>query len=103
MSHKQPLSILTGERPLSANSGHSDAGSAGFRIEIVVEGGISHVESGETGARVQWGWSDEVAARETLEQILQWDFERVVIAHGDCIEKGAHAVIRGAWKNPLAD
>jgi hypothetical protein len=35
-------SILTGERPLSANSGHSDAGRAGFRIEIVVEGGISH-------------------------------------------------------------
>ncbi len=51
----------------------------------------------------QWGWSDKNAARETLERMLQWDFERVVIAHGDCIEQDAHAVLREAWKNPLSD
>jgi len=49
----------------------------------------------------QWGWSDKAAARESLERILEWDFERVIIAHGDCIEKDAHAVLRDGWKSLL--
>ena len=34
----------------------------------------------------QMGWSDKGAARASLERILAWDFERVVLAHGDCID-----------------
>ena len=29
-------------------------------------------------------------------------FQRVVIAHGDCIEQDAYARLREAWANPLA-
>lgn len=49
----------------------------------------------------QLGWSDKAAARECLERILGWNFERVVIAHGDCIEHDAHARLREAWARPL--
>jgi hypothetical protein len=49
----------------------------------------------------QLGWSDKAAARECLERILAWNFERVVIAHGDCIEQDAHARLREAWASPL--
>jgi hypothetical protein len=41
-----------------------------------------------------------VVAR-ALRRILDWDFERVVIAHGDVIERDAKAVVRKAWETPL--
>lgn len=49
----------------------------------------------------QLGWKDKAAARQSLERILEWDFERVILAHGDLVEKDAQAVVRAAWKNPL--
>lgn len=49
----------------------------------------------------QLGWKDKRAAKRSLEQILQWDFERVILAHGDVIETNAKAILREAWKTPL--
>jgi hypothetical protein len=49
----------------------------------------------------QLGWKDKAAASRTLERILAWDFERVVISHGDLIEENAKAVLREAWRSPL--
>jgi hypothetical protein len=42
---------------------------------------------------------DRRAASESLERILAWDFDRIVVAHGDVLESGGHAVLsRGyAW------
>jgi hypothetical protein len=48
------------------------------------------------------GWKDPAAARAALERILAWDFVRVVIAHGDLIERDAKAVLRQAWRATLA-
>ena len=36
---------------------------------------------------------DRVAARASLERILAWDFDRVVLAHGDVLEAGGHAAL----------
>jgi hypothetical protein len=49
----------------------------------------------------QLGWKDKRAAKRSLEQILQWDFERVILAHGDFIETNAKVILREAWKTPL--
>jgi uncharacterized protein DUF4336 len=48
------------------------------------------------------GWKDRAAAREALERILAWDFERVVIAHGRLVERDARRVLRHAWRSVLA-
>jgi hypothetical protein len=32
--------------------------------------------------------SDRSAARDSVETILYWDFERVIVAHGDMLESG---------------
>jgi len=50
----------------------------------------------------QMGWKDKAAAKRSLERILEWDFERIVIAHGDNIEADAKAVAREAWAKPLS-
>ena len=49
----------------------------------------------------QLGWYDKSAARQSLERILAWDIDRVVIAHGDCIEERAKERLREAWARPL--
>lgn len=50
----------------------------------------------------QMGWSDKVAAKRSLERILAWDFDRVVIAHGENLESDPKRVLRQAWAKPLA-
>jgi hypothetical protein len=49
----------------------------------------------------QLGWRDKNAARNSLREILQWDFTRVIIAHGDLIEHDAKKVVEDAWRNVL--
>ncbi len=45
---------------------------------------------------------DRRAARQSLEHILGWDFDRVVVAHGDVLESGGHDALRQgyAWLLP---
>ena len=50
----------------------------------------------------QLGWIDKKAARTSLRRILQWNFERVIVAHGDLIETDARHVVELAWQTPLA-
>jgi hypothetical protein len=51
----------------------------------------------------QWGWRDKAAARASLRAILQWVFERVILAHGDLMETDARQRVEHAWKVPLTD
>lgn len=50
----------------------------------------------------QLGWKEKKAASKSLKKILSWDFKRIIISHGDLIEKQAKAVALHAWRRPLA-
>ncbi len=50
----------------------------------------------------QMGWKDKGPARESLEKILAWDFERIVLSHGDLIDADGKAAAREAWSVPLS-
>jgi len=50
----------------------------------------------------QLGWRDKTAARRSLSRILSWDFERVLIAHGEPIVTDARETLRKAWRGVLA-
>ncbi|HEV7123658.1 MAG TPA: DUF4336 domain-containing protein [Rhodanobacter sp.] len=43
------------------------------------------------------GWSDRRAAATSLRRILAWDFQRIVLSHGDLIERDAHEAAFKAW------
>ena len=47
------------------------------------------------------GWKDRRAAAQSLRRILEWDFSRVILAHGDLIEQDAHKVLEEAWHSVL--
>ena len=40
---------------------------------------------------------DKAAARASLERVLSWDFDRIVLAHGPVVETGGKAVLRDAY------
>ncbi|MBI3769718.1 MAG: DUF4336 domain-containing protein [Deltaproteobacteria bacterium] len=40
---------------------------------------------------------DRRAARQSLERILAWDFDRVVVAHGDVLERGGREALRQGY------
>ncbi|MFI5314956.1 MAG: DUF4336 domain-containing protein [Myxococcota bacterium] len=40
---------------------------------------------------------DRAAARESVERILRWDFERVIVTHGEVIERGGRDAVRDAF------
>jgi hypothetical protein len=40
---------------------------------------------------------DRRAARESLERILAFDFDRVIVAHGDVLESGGHEALRRGY------
>lgn len=44
------------------------------------------------------GWLDKTAARRSFEQILAWDFEQIIVSHGDNIHHHARQVARSAWR-----
>ena len=50
----------------------------------------------------QMGWRDKAAARESLERILEWDFDKIVLSHGDLIEANAKSMALEAWEKPLS-
>ena len=40
---------------------------------------------------------DRAAARRAMEKILAWDFDRVIVAHGDVLESGGRDALRRAY------
>jgi hypothetical protein len=44
-----------------------------------------------------WLIRDRRAARQSLERILSWDFDRVIVAHGDVLETGGHETLRRGY------
>jgi hypothetical protein len=49
----------------------------------------------------QLGWGDKQTARVSLNRILEWNFVRVIPAHGELLESRAHEVLSEAWRQVL--
>lgn len=45
----------------------------------------------------KWMMADKTAVRASLERILEWDFDRVIVGHGRNLEAGAKPVFRAAY------
>ncbi|MCG8669322.1 MAG: DUF4336 domain-containing protein [Pseudomonadales bacterium] len=49
----------------------------------------------------QLGWGDKLVVKRSLDKILAWDFDRIILSHGNLIECNAREVATKAWKNVL--
>jgi len=46
---------------------------------------------------VRLGIRDRTAARRSLETILRWDFDRVIVSHGEVLESGGKEAVRAGF------
>lgn len=46
-------------------------------------------------------WGDKARVREGMARILAWDFDRVILAHGDVITRDAKQIVARAWRDIL--
>jgi hypothetical protein len=46
----------------------------------------------------RFGLRDKAAARRSLERILAWDFDRIVLGHGELVETGGRDALRSAYE-----
>jgi hypothetical protein len=44
---------------------------------------------------------DATLARAFLARVLAWDFERIVVSHGDVVERDGHAIFQSAFARYL--
>lgn len=51
----------------------------------------------------QMGWGDKDIVKKGLEKILSWDFDRIILAHGNTVELNAKDVARKAWQKVLKE
>ncbi len=47
--------------------------------------------------------TDKEAVRKAVDQVLEWDFERVIMAHGSIIEQGGKEMFRQGYKRFLSE
>ena len=51
----------------------------------------------------QLGWKSKQAAAYSLRSVLEWDFDRIIVSHGDNIIEDAKERARKAWRVPLTE
>jgi hypothetical protein len=78
---------------LMFNVSHSD--HAMTRLVLRLDGGFG-------GLAVPWTFRLAIRmrremARDAIEKILEWDFDRITVGHGDLVERGGNDAMRKAW------
>jgi hypothetical protein len=54
-------------------------------------------DEGGTSRDLRWTFRDRTAARRSAEQVLDWDFDRLIISHGTCVHENAKDVVARAF------
>jgi hypothetical protein len=67
-----------------------------FRNSLIRFGGVA-APYGGTALDIQLTFWDREAARRSLDRVLGWDFDKLIIAHGPCLQTGAKAYVERAF------
>lgn len=60
-------------------------------------GGVASPQGG-VGRDIRLSFTDRNLARRSLEKLLSWDFDKLIIAHGPCVEKDAKPFVEQAFR-----
>jgi hypothetical protein len=60
-------------------------------------GGVAYLPGG-VPLDIRLSFTDRTLARRSLEKLLLWDFDKLIIAHGVCIEKEAKRFMKQAFR-----
>ena len=88
-THTLILDDLIQTHPLAKNKPFLNAL---MRLEGVVS------PHGGVGLDIRLTFTNRDLARQSLEKLLSWDFDKLIIAHGPCIEKDAKPFVERAFR-----
>jgi predicted metallo-beta-lactamase superfamily hydrolase len=57
-----------------------------------------HLRIGGVPLDIRLSFTNRELARRSLEKLLSWDFDKLVIAHGVCVEKDAKPFVERAFR-----
>ncbi|NKB33254.1 MAG: DUF4336 domain-containing protein [Pseudomonadales bacterium] len=86
---------------LIENIGDNYTHEAGLLLQFWWKAVFKMWNNPKAAPEYQLGWGDKSVVKKSLEKILSWDFEKIILAHGNLIENDAHAVAKKAWENVL--
>lgn len=66
--------------------------------EILITLGVGSQHEPGMSRRLRLAIKDKEALRQSLAHILTWDFDRVIVGHGDPIETGGHAKVQALFE-----
>ena len=78
------------------------SGAIGWQLKLWWKAVFHMWDNPKPAPEYQMGWKDKRAAKRSLERILELDFDRIILSHGENIESDAKAVLRKAWARPLS-
>jgi hypothetical protein len=76
---------------------HSKVRGRPFRNALLKLGGVASPHGG-VPLDIRLSFTNRNLARRSLEKLLSWDFDRLVIAHGACIESDAKPFVKRAFR-----
>jgi hypothetical protein len=59
---------------------------------------LAGIRNGGVPLDVRLSFTNRTAARTSLSRLLAWNFDRLVVAHGDCLETGAKPFVERAFR-----
>jgi hypothetical protein len=59
---------------------------------------LSDARDGGVPTDIKLSFTNKELARRSLRKLLSWDFDNLILAHGDCIRGGAKAFVEGAFR-----
>jgi hypothetical protein len=89
--HKASHTVILGDLIQSHSLGKNTLTNALLRLE----GAVS--TQGVVGLDIRLTFTNKKLARQSLEKLLSWDFDKLIIAHGPCINKGARILVEKAF------
>lgn len=76
---------------------HSKVKGSFIRNALMKMEGVESPHGG-VGLDIRLSFIHRAQARRSLKQLLSWDFDKLIIAHGPCIEKGAKPFVERAFR-----
>ena len=91
--HKQSRTVILGDLIQI----HPIAKGKPFRNALFKLEGVANPNGG-VGLDIRLSFTNRNLARRSLEKLLSWDFDKLIIAHGACIEKDAKPFVERAFR-----
>ena len=91
--HKESRTVIIGDL-IASNKKIKGKPLSNFIFRL---GGVLYPKGG-VARDIRMSFKDRDLARKSLETLLSWDFDKLIIAHGDCIETDAKSFVEEKFR-----